>query len=363
MNLHIYLPVILFSMLVAGCSVPQQTPAVSPTRIITTEATVEDIPTPTISPTTPDKANPSSPTPSKPIPSQTQTRDIKPRITASTPSPTPTETVIWPVSPTPRPTLAPGDWKKLPIIPEVSDTVIEIYFRGLELGNNPIAYSKIGDCGSTPAWFLGDFDRGVDYYSLGEYQYLDAVIEEFKGSHDRTSLAARSGFNASSLLVTLWSDIDQCESNEHPLECEYRIHRPIIAIINLGANDIWQPEEFEPQMRKIIEFFIDNGVIPIISTKADNQEGDWSINETIARLAFEYDIPLWNYWLAVQPLRDHGLQEDGVHLTWGGNHFDNPYTMTKAWPYRNLTALQVLDAVWRTVTGQGESPEINNELN
>ena len=81
-------------------------------------------------------------------------------------------------------------------------------------------------------------------------------------------------------------------------------------------------------MRKIIEYSIEVGVIPIISTKADNEEGDFSINETMARLAWEYDIPLLNYWRAVQDLPSKGLQEDNVHLTWGRNFL----TIPKRWP-------------------------------
>jgi len=242
-------------------------------------------------------------------------------------------------------------WKFYPVIPEVSDNVVEIYQRGLELGNDPHAYSKIGDCGSTPAWFLGDFDRGSDFYDLGDYQDLNTVVKIFQGSHGRTSLAARSGFNASSLFVTLWADRKLCDSDETPLLCEQRIHKPSFVFIMLGTNDIYHPEDFEPQMRNIIEFFLENGVIPILSTKADNEEGDHSINATIARLAYEYDIPLWNYWLAIQELPNHGLQEDGVHLTWGRNFFDDPNAMEKAWPIRNLTALQVLDKVWRKAAG------------
>ena len=257
-------------------------------------------------------------------------------------------------APKPKRKLTPNAWKSLPIIPPVSDSVALIYQRGLELGNNPNAYSKIGDCGSTPAWFMGDFDKGPKYYDLGEYQDLDAVIQEFRGSHGRTSLAARSGFNAPSLFVSLWSDPELCEPNESPLECEFRVHRPIVAFIMLGANDMWHADEFEPSMRAIIEYSIENGVIPIISTKADNQEGDGSINDTIAQLAIEYDIPLLNYWLAVQNLPDKGLQEDGVHLTWSRNFFNDPNTMSRAWPVRNLTALQTLDVVWRKATGQNQ---------
>ena len=121
----------------------------------------------------------------------------------------------------------------------------------------------------------------------------------------------------------------------------------MFAFITLGTNDVWHMDTFEMQMRRIIDFSIENGVVPIISTKADNEEGDGSINATIASLAHEYDIPLWNFWLAVQPLPDHGLQDDEAHITWGANRFDDPRSMEKGWPVRNLTALQVLDAVWR----------------
>jgi hypothetical protein len=256
------------------------------------------------------------------------------------------------VTPTSLPTLGPDEWQELPIIPEIRETTRNIYLRGLELGNNPQAFSKIGDCGSTPAWFLGDFDRGLKYYRLGEFQYLQAVIDAFHGSYGRTSLAAKSGFNASSVFTTLWSDRSVCAADESPIACEYRVNRPIAAFITLGSNDVFHQESFEPQMRKIIEFSIEQGVIPILATKADNAEKNGSINATIASLAREYGLPLWNYWRAVQSLPNHGLQEDGVHLTWGPNRFDDPQVMTTAWTVRNLTALQTLDAVWRYVTDQ-----------
>ena len=44
-----------------------------------------------------------------------------------------------------------------------------------------------------------------------------------------------------------------------------------------------------------------------------------------------------------------GLEEDGVHLTWGPVRFDDPENLHKAWPVRNLTAMQMLDAVWAAV--------------
>jgi hypothetical protein len=277
--------------------------------------------------------------------------DVIPHLTkTSTPqiSIAPTSTP----SPIPIPTLSPDEWQTLPVLPEITDGIQDIYARGLSLGNNPNAFSKIGDCGSTPAWFLGDFDRGSRFYNLGEHTELEEVIDVFQGSYGRTSLAAKSGFNASSVFSLIWSDRSQCNANETPIACEYRVHRPTFAFITLGSNDVYHQDTFEKQMRAIIEFSIDQGVIPILSTKADNLEGDGSLNAMIAHLAREYGVPLWNYWLAVQPLPDRGLQEDQVHLTWGPNRFDDPQAMQSAWTNRNLTALQVLDIVWRSVTNQ-----------
>jgi hypothetical protein len=187
---------------------------------------------------------------------------------------------------------------------------------------------------------------------LGEYTDLQLVVDAFQGSYDRTSLAAKSGFNASSVFSQLWSNRDFCIPEETPLACEYRLHQPSFAFIMLGSNDVWHMDTFEAQMRKIIEFSLEKGVIPILSTKADNLEKDGSINATIARLAEEYQLPLINYWLAVQPLPDHGLQDDAVHITWGPNRFDDPRAMRAGWPVRNLTSLQALDAVWRAATDQ-----------
>jgi hypothetical protein len=245
----------------------------------------------------------------------------------------------------------PENWQNFPIIPEPNaERLGQIYQRGLELGNNPQAFSKVGDCGSTPAWFLGDFDSGPRFYRLGEHNDLEEVIQEFQGSYGRTSLAAKSGFNASSIFSLLWANREICQSDETPLACEYRVHKPSFAFIMLGSNDVYHQDSFEPQMRRIIEYSIENGVIPILSTKADNLEGDDSLNATIVRLAVEYELPLLNYWRAVQPLPNQGLQEDEVHITWGPNRFDDQEVMRKGWPWRNLTALQALDAVWRAAT-------------
>lgn len=242
------------------------------------------------------------------------------------------------------------DWQSWSIIPRVSETVREIYQRGHGDGNNPQAFSKIGDGEISTAWFLTTFDLGEEYYDIGSYQDLQPVIDQLRGSFARIGMAARRGFNTHKILDPAMSDPVLCESGESPLTCELRLHRPAFALLSFGTNQVWEPEEFEVGMRQILEILLSQNVVPILSTKGDNLEGDHRINRTIACLAQEYDLPLWNFWSAIQPLPDHGLQPDLEHLTYSGKmDFDDADAMQSAWTVRNLTALQALSAVWRGV--------------
>lgn len=274
----------------------------------------------------------------------------------STPEATETETVVAATeefAPTPRPTLAPDEWMTLPIVPKVTDTARKIYKHGQELGRDPNAFSKVGDCQTNTGFYLVDFDH-EGWYSLGEeYSYLQETVDHYQGSFSRTSLAMRDGYNVAAILTPLRADPKQCEKNENPIQCEFRLHNPSIAIISLETNFNGRPaDDYGKYMRQIIEYSIEQGVVPILATKGDNLEGDHSINAEIADIAVEYDIPLWNFWAALQPLPNQGHStelNDGFHLSFSRNFFDKPKNMLSGWPWRNLTALQALDAVLRGV--------------
>lgn len=278
------------------------------------------------------------PTPQK-TPSATTTVVI-----TSTPVPV---TATFPAfTPTPAPTSPePASWKTWSVIPTLSPEMLDVYLKGQNMGRDVHVVSVVGDCESSSDWFLKDFSKDERFYNLGPYANLQSTIDHFKASLGYRSYAALRGATASTVLSPIWADPQDCESGETPLACEYRLHNPAFAFIALGTNDIHKREQFEPQMRDIIEYTLEQGIIPILVTKADNLEGDESINLSIARLAVEYHVPLWNFWAAVQPLPGHGLQEDGAHLTFAPNFFDNPQNLKGAWAIRNLTALQVLDAI------------------
>ncbi len=316
---------LIISLIIGGCSAPQ-----SQSEVVQTKAPVQE---------------------SHHSGSLADYKLIQPEATEApvsieTKAAAPTPTIIMPTA-TPAPTLTTEEWQNAPVIPSsISQRTREIYQRGLEMGNDPRHFSKVGDCEGTTTYFLGSFDLGKKYYNLGPYEDLQNVIDYYAGSYSRNSVAVRRGFNASSVLSVMWSDPKLCEPQETPLACEYRLYKPSVSLIMLGTNDFSHKETFEDRMRQIIEFTIDKGIVPILATKADNIENDGSINRIIVQLSREYDIPLWNFWRALEDLPNRGMQiKDGVHLAYADNYFNDSKLLLYGWPVRNLTALQTLDAV------------------
>jgi hypothetical protein len=76
-----------------------------------------------------------------------------------------------------------------------------------------------------------------------------------------------------------------------------RLYNPSFAIISMEEAWSGEPEKYGKYMRQVIEYTLAQGILPVIATKADNLEGGDRINAIIAQLAWEYDIPLWNFWL------------------------------------------------------------------
>ncbi len=255
--------------------------------------------------------------------------------------------------PTPLPTLGPDDWQEFPIFPtEISERAKEIYQQGLAMGNDPTHFSKLGDCQNITTYFLAIYDT-EDQYTLGdEYAGLQETIDYYAGSWSRESKTVKGGFNVASVFNPIFSDKEVCENNEIPLACEMRLNKPSIVLISMEEWWNGDTSRYESYLRKIVDAVIANGALPILATKADNLEGDNGINRAIANLAYEYEIPLWNFWAATQPLPKHGLLQDGFHLTHGLYDYTDPIELKQGWVQRNLTALQVIDAVRRGLGGQ-----------
>ena len=259
-----------------------------------------------------------------------------PAATAASPAASPTPTVP------PVPVRLPAEkWQQWPVIPELTARAYTLYRQGLARGNDPHSFAKVGDCQCVNVAFFGIYDQPGAYAFPKGYEYLQQTVDWFAGHFNRESQAVRGGFNVASVFVPLQADPQFCRSGETPLACEFRLTRPSLALVSMETGFEGRTAAvYEKYMRQIIEFTLGQGALPILATKADNFEGDHSINLATAKLALEYDLPLWNFWRAVQPLPNHGMD---------ATRPDNFHISVEAWNVRSFTGLQALDAVWRAV--------------
>ena len=253
-----------------------------------------------------------------------------------------------------------------PYIENITPHAREIFLLGQSLGNRPNVFSKVGDSITANEAFLVPI--GVGDYNLRDHTYLQPVIDYFSqatardaNSFANTSLAAKGGWSAWQVITPRYADPTLCQAGEAPLECEYRIVRPSIALIMLGTNDVMTTPSgtYESWMRQIVEISLERGVIPVLSTIPDFKREGYEervpeLNGIIRRLAYEYEIPLWDYWAALQDLPNKGLSDDGVHPGWAVPADFKPYFLQYGMTVRNLTALQALDAIWRQVILAGQ---------
>jgi hypothetical protein len=230
----------------------------------------------------------------------------------------------------------------------VIDHMREIYAAGRSLKRNPQAFSKAGDSTIESPYFLARFDSSP--YNLGAYQYLQTVIDHFQGSYGRKSLAVRVGQHSWTLLNPAWADKQLCEADESPLACEFRVNNPSVVILRLGANDAGVPKLFDKKMREVVAYAIAQGVIPVLSTKPDQRQGTEQINDIVRTIAADYQIPVWDFAKVADTLPGRGLGPDGVHLTGFYQHdYTLPQALQRGHGAQNLTALIVLDKIWRVL--------------
>ncbi|MFN2136275.1 MAG: hypothetical protein ACK2UK_09995 [Candidatus Promineifilaceae bacterium] len=303
------------------------------------------VPTPTLAPTLTPSVTPLPSTPTL-IPTPTRT---------PTPSRTPTATPT-PISvggiPVDEIVLMSG---------AVRQQVRETFARGQELGRDAHAFSKVGDSVALTPHYLVRFDKGP--YDLGEYAYLQAAIDQYAGSFERYGVATRIGLHAWSLFDPLWADKEWCLPNEDMVACEIRLNNPSLLLIRLGSNDGGAASAFDENMRALVEYALENGIVPILSTKADRFEGDNRNNEIVNQIAQDYHVPLWDFDHVADIVPNRGLGGDQVHMTMAdSNDYTDPDVFERGYPVSDLTALLAIYEVWQAATG-GQipaSPETSN---
>lgn len=245
----------------------------------------------------------------------------------------------------------------------VSGGARTIYLNGQALGNRRNVFTKVGDSISASPYFLQQF---VWSYNLGDFGYLLPAYQFFaienlgdSNSFGHSSMAAVNSWTSFHVLDPANAPANRCQPGETPLACEYRVVKPAVALIMIGTNDspAYSPEVYGANLRQVVEISIANGVIPVLSTlPAHSVAGDDKIaayNAVIKGMATTYDVPLWDYAAAMANLPNRGIGPDGVHPSvppvpaevayFKGDALNYGYTV------RNLTALQMLDMLWKQV--------------
>ncbi len=240
------------------------------------------------------------------------------------------------------------DLEGLPIVPAISANARAIFQRGQALGNNAHVVTKVGECNSLSWAYLVPFNQGN--YELGSYSYLQRAIDGT--TFINNSAAAGAGFTASSVLDGGFSDPGRC-AGLSPLECEYKLSRPSVAFIMLGMQDVHflTAQQYEQDMRQIIQISLDYGVIPVITTfpiwpdEDVRTQNRFEFNRILVNLAHEYDVPLMNFWFAAQSVQHSGVGVDHVHISERGDLWTSFSGDQYQWGMTmwNLAALQTLD--------------------
>jgi uncharacterized protein YraI len=238
----------------------------------------------------------------------------------------------------------------------------QIFRHGQSLGNRPNVFSKVGDSLTDNPYMFESIGWGN--YALHEFEYLQPVISYFTeiGARDgnsfvNRSMAAKASWTTFEVFDAGLTDPAICHHGESPLECEYKVVKPSIALILIGTNDmalnsIW---EYQYNLTLIVQISIDNGVIPVLSTIPDRLDEDVSaFNNVIKGVAYEYGVPLWDLWSELQSLPNRGRVDDNIHLSYPPGNIESAVDfraehLQYGYVIRNLGALQVLDAIWRQV--------------
>lgn len=237
-------------------------------------------------------------------------------------------------------------------IPRITARMRQRYQSALRAGRNPRMFTVAGDSNSEWLRYQGRVAAGR--FELGAWR---TVAARFDPSFTRRSIAVRGGAGAFSMFDPALAPIPPCRPDEGLFACELRISNAGIVFIQLGTGDRFAWREFEANYRRLIDYALSQNVLAVLVTKADDMES-WQggapigyINDTIRRLAQEYELPLLDFFAATRTLPvvpnpelpHRPLMQYGLHDEWG-YYF---HLTEDGYALRILTTLQTLDAVTR----------------
>ncbi|MCX6018441.1 MAG: SGNH/GDSL hydrolase family protein [Chloroflexi bacterium] len=204
-------------------------------------------------------------------------------------------------------------------VPTVSKAMQDRYKEAVKAGRDGTMVTVIGDCNSERPVFLGRMSAGV--VNLGATPELTPVARLLASSWVRTSVATHGSFSSAMAFDSSWTDPKICMASEGPLACEMRLSNASVVIVALGTGDTFDWQSFDANYRRIIDYVLSKGAVPLLMTKADALESLQGgapldvINQTVRALGQIYGVPVIDFAAAARVLPNAGLADE--HTTEG----------------------------------------------
>lgn len=244
-----------------------------------------------------------------------------------------------------------------PVIPTLDAATTErlqdVIRVGQSLGNHANVFSRAGDS----ITFSNDFLTPLGVPSIGADLSDDGSLRDTlaffrsgtigtSNSFTNQSRAARGGWTAADVLANL--------------SAELAASKPAFVLIMVGTNDIAlgvSPETYRQNLTSIVQTAISLGVVPVLSTIPDiplfsvAQARIPTFNQVVEDVGETLQVPVWNYWRALQRLPNEGISSDGVHPSVAPSGANDLTAFGRSYGYntRNATALQTLDKLRRVL--------------
>jgi uncharacterized protein YjdB len=244
------------------------------------------------------------------------------------------------------------------ITPEMATTLQLTYQGGLGLGNQPGAFSKVGDEPADSTNFLAPF--AAQPYDLGNYGSLQSTIDFYAGTPVRTDDPTRNSLNVDSLAADPTMSIDTLSQSAPAgtpcdaigggtyLACEFQLTHPSIALIMFDPDNIvgMPIDQFRSELQTLVVTTMSgSGVIPVFATipagSGHTTEEITDYNQAIVEVATQSGVPLWNLWRA---MKERNIT-DPKSVAPEGPGVLTESALNYGYNVRNLTALQVLETV------------------
>lgn len=260
----------------------------------------------------------------------------------------------------------------------------EVMAVGQSKGKRLMVFSKIGDSITKSVNFLRDFGSTEAYALDSVNSYMTEIIGFYSSTEVGVQGTAKNSFNWDSLCAAGgWTTSSPFETNPGDANCRLLMEinqvKPGLAIVMYGTNDIYHsllpPDDptgtfniFKSNLNAIIATLEAEGVIPIMSTIPDRFDSSTlealvpTYNEAIKEIARVHNVPVIDYWLALQSLPDKGINmdpDDLIHPSYfhdGAGYHSCDMTAARlryGMNMRNKTVIDMLIKVKRIVFENG----------